>query len=889
MQKIPVTYRADPFDFAGVGRFAVEPGSSLLDIVKQVTDDPSYFIVRINGQLVEREWLARVRPKLSDTVPVIVTLHPVAHGGKTGNILAILATVALIVGVTAVSGGLLGPTSGAIGTGLLGSSFAAGGLGATAAAAALGVVGSLAISALTAPPIQPNAEAGGEPKTIAGVSFNSISPGDYLPMVLGKIRTSPPPLMPSYTTMEEGEVYVNGNVGLAGAYEIANLWINGSPIELFDDVEYSTRQGLATDTAPSLNYTYSVQEQQPRLKLSSAKIEPDTNSLVSATPISLSYSDWNIFNLHAPGDTGKFVIRFHWPTGMNVIGSGGGVNAGALPLRIEIKPRSSSVWYKLPELHFRQKEEHNSEIRQQVTLQWGTPSAGTLSISTTSTAWSAWWKSAPGTGNERTAESIYDPGGSVNTARRVTRDNDGFTIQIDNTAMDGDEEYDVRIRAGIPFKYVDFNASTTAAWTYNGSGTQGASFFNHYNTSDVVTKAGSAGAFIYVESIASFKVAAPFEYAGLANIAFKANGIQIDSISAEFTSIVPVWDGVTWANAAATQNPAALYRFVCLTTDYNSQALPGEVLDESTILEWFTECVTMDYECNAVIQNQSLPAVLQLIASAGWASPRYSDLWGVVMERSRRDEEIMQMLTPMNSRDLGTTKEFPKMPHAIRAEIFDENEEYGLRDDIVAYAPGFDVATAVVYESIRYDGITDPDKVLARAQFDINQLYLRSARYVRDVHKEGFLTPRGSLIGLADEVIEQTQRYSIIKTVQTSGGNVTGLTLETRVDLTEAYLDQSYIDPDVLTSGSVNALGVAIRLNDGSPSTHAINETDLTDVVTFVTPVSDTGQFEPSQIVALGIIGIEYRRMLVMGVEPHDGGELFRLILADERPELHAT
>jgi hypothetical protein len=584
--------------------------------------------------------------------------------------------------------------------------------------------------------------------------------------------------------------------------------------------------------------------------------------------------------MHPPGDNGKFVFRFHWPTGMNVIDTDDSIDPGALPIRIEIKPRSSNVWYKLPEVHFRQRLEHNTEVRQQITLQWVDHfTFGTLSPNSQRTAWAAYWRSSPGHANVRDADG-------------VNSDSDGFIIEIVNTAMDGDEEYDVRIRAGWPFKNAAF---TTSTFSYSGN-LHG--FFNEYTAAGTVgSKAGSAAGLVYVESVASFNVSDPFVYSGLASISFKAKGVQIESLSAEFTSMVPVWDGISWANFQPTNNPAALYRFACLSPDYNSNPIPGEVIDEENLLDWFEHCNSMGYECNAVVANQSLPSVLQMIASAGWASPRFTDMWGVVMERSRVNDEIMQMLTPLNSKDLGTTKEFPRMPHAIRAEYFHDGQEFDLRDDIVVFAPGFDVNTATIYESIRYDGFTDPDLVAARAQFDINQVYLRSVRYVRDVHHEGFLTPRGSLIGLTDDVIERTHRYALIRNVLTdTNGDIIGLELETTLDLVTAAGDLFGAEDPFAVSDpftAINQLGLTVRLNDGSPSTHLIVETSLTDTVTFVTPVSvDTANpspFERGQVVALGVAGQEYKRLLVIAVEPHQGGEMFRLYLADERPELHAA
>lgn len=879
---IPVCYQSNPFDFKPRS-FRAEPGITLLEIVKQVTSQPELFVVKLNGAVIQPEWWSRVRPKVPKRGrPVLVTFHPLPRSDDFKDILGLVATVALV----AASAFIAGP----VGVGFfagLGLSATAATVAAAGAAAAVGLAGSLAISALTGPPLAANVQAasGTVTKQVAGVALNQISPGDYLPMVLGTMRASPPPLQPAFTTLENGDIYVQGTVGMAGAYQIENIWLNGSPAELFEDFQYEIRPGLSSDSAPSMNFNYSVLEQQPRLKMSQSKRAANSANLEGSPP-DISLADWEIFNLHPPGDTGKFVIRLFWPGGMNAIGFDDSIAPGAMGVRVEIRPRSSSTWYPLPEVVFHQNPTHNGEIRQQITLQWGSITTGTFVPDDNDTSWAAYYSSNEGQPFARLAAAEYDPGGAAILALGVTNDVDGFIIEVDNTVMDGDEEYDVRIKMSHSFSEVSFDPLT---YIYVGSAANAGRIWGYTGAGVTATKQMSPGEFVYIESISSWNASEPFDWHGLSSIAFKARRIQIDSLSAQFTSMVPIWDGVAWTTSLQpTNNPAALYRFACMSPDYNSQALPAGVLDEDNMVECWTECVNRQRECNAVIQNQSLPEVLQMIASCMFGSPRYVDTWGVILDKDRSGDDIMQLLTPLNSKDLGTVKEFPRMPHAIRAQYSSKNEENDLRDDVVAFAPGYDAATATIYESITYQGFTDPNKVAERAQFDIDQTYLRSIRYIRDVHHEGLLTPRGSLIGLTDDVVEEVHRYSIITGVVSSGGNVTGLQLETLIDLETLAQSQSYMPPTDAEAGAINQLAITVRLNDGSPSTHLITETEAASEVTFATPVPNTGQFEHPQIVSIGIAGREYKRCLVMAVEPHKGGEMLRLYLADERPELYA-
>lgn len=884
---IPVCYQAHPFDHQPHS-FRVEPGATLLDIVLQVTSQPELFVLKVNDTVVDQEWWPRIKPKIPrpGECPTLITFHPRPHSDDVKDILSVVATIAVV----AASAFIAGPAGVGFAATTFGLSATAATVVATAAAAAVGIAGSLAISALTAPPLAGNIQAsapGVEQQQVAGVSLNSINPGDYLSMVLGRMRASPHPLMPAYTTLEDGEIFVQGIVGLAGAYQIDDIWLNGSPAEEFADFTYDVRQGLASDTAPSMNFTYSVKEQQPRLKMSQTKRAPNSDN-AALSPADASLSDFHVFHVPPPGDDGKVIIRLHWPGGMNTIQPDNETQAGGIAFRVEIKPKTSTAWYKLPELHFHQNAVHSAEIRQQIVLQWQTGiTSGTFVVDNNDTAWVPYYNANSAQPYGYLASGEYAPASGI-IAKGVTTDDDGFIIEIDNQLLDGDDEYDVRIRLGHSYTAPSF---TTASYLYAGSAVSANQLWGFTGAANnTASKGVSPGEFVYIESVSSWIIREPFDWHGLASIAFKAKGVDIQSVSALFTSMVPIWDGAAWTvgTPQPTNNSAALYRFVCMSPDYNSQPLTAGMIDEENMIELWEECLNRDLECNAVIQNQSLPEVLQMIAGTMYGSPRFVDKWGVILDRDRSDDDIIQLLTPLNSKDLGTIKQFPRLPHAIRAQYTNDLDDNSFNDDIVAFAPGYDVNTATIYESITYQGWTDPNKVLARAQFDINQTYLRSVRYVRDVHLEGLVTPRGSLIGLADDVVEQVHRYSILESVITSGGNVVGLQLETLIDLDVLAQDQSYMAPTDAEQGAINQLAVTVRLNDGSPSTHLIEETAASSTVTFVTPVADTGQFDRPQIVAIGIAGREYKRCIVMAVEPHKGGEMLRLYLADERPELYA-
>jgi hypothetical protein len=138
MQTVSVAWRDRPFD----GDFhrhlvALDGAPTIAEVLESAPGLPAEFIAvgeaRLNGELIPREWWARVRPR--GTIDSCITLHmPLLDGGGGGggdgkakkNPLATVATIAVLLAATALSAGALGPA----GLSLLGASFGAGGVGA---------------------------------------------------------------------------------------------------------------------------------------------------------------------------------------------------------------------------------------------------------------------------------------------------------------------------------------------------------------------------------------------------------------------------------------------------------------------------------------------------------------------------------------------------------------------------------------------------------------------------------------------------------------------------------------------------------------------------------------------------------------------------------------
>jgi hypothetical protein len=465
--------------------------------------------------------------------------------------------------------------------------------------------------------------------------------------------------------------------------------------------------------------------------------------------------------------------------------------------------------------------------------------------------------------------------------RGVNLSGNGADIYLDPVVFPAGE-YEVRIKRGIAFSYTDLNFDTYA---WNGS-TANAYFFDHQVVSFVHAipyAQYNVTSECYLETFATHSDDYPLNVNtdGVALISVKIPNKQIKSISVKATSIVPTYDPATeWSVKAASNNPAALFRHVLLGRD-NAKALPGEIVDEDNMVEFWDRCVDAGFECNFVADGLTADQVLQIVAAAGWAVPKQAGLWGVILEKDRSGDAVQQLFSRRNCKSYGHSIDFPDPPDAIRAEYADEENDWKL-NEVLVYRTGYDATNAVNIIAITYTGITNADAAEARALMDLRQMLYRAVTSEIEIFKpEGIVSSIGDIVGLSDDVLVKHHAGRLIEDVIRDGSsNITGLVLEAPVDFGAA-------------AGEVETrMMAAVRSMPptGKPSTTMaeINETSLTDEVTFATPLAPDSTIVRGALVTFGVYDQVFLRKRIFEIKRGRG--TVRLTLKDDASELiHAA
>lgn len=831
--------------------------------------------VDVGGVPVPPDWWDRVKVKADSWVTVRVVPKGGGGGGGSKDLIATIGTIALIAGAAFISAGALAP----LGVGL-GFSLAAGSFGAQALALGFSVVGQLALSALTAPPVAPNVDAGASlaAREIAGVTGNPLGRREYLPSVLGTMRASPPHVMWPYTELVNGEVVANAMFGLAGKHAVNDIQIAGAPIEDFDGVDYDVSND---DTPIALFGGKSAIEQSVGETLSEwqlSTVSGETDWTLDQSQPQNSYPKWKSFKTRGPAD--QVDIRLFWPSGI----LSNNTDAGAQMMVIQFRSAGASTWINGPEFWWSDVNAKPTQKRQHIRLIWDIAPSGLVATNNDTWAWTAYgdtpeswqWKPA----------SYFAPGSGY-YADNVNITDDGFDVYLD-PATYPKGQYEIRIKRGLQITR-SFWSKSTYVWDGTPSLTRWYDTVSSSSPWEAANNQDNQAGPCVMETFLTRCDDYPVNQDGLTLIGVQAKGVRIDQLSALFTSIVPDWTGAAWVDAETT-NPASLYRHVLISA-LNSKPLPESVIDDAALQDWHSHCDTEGYECNAVIQNYSVDQTKQLIASAGWALPQQSDKWGVVIERDLSATAPAQLFSQRNTRGLTVEKSFNDLPHAIVAEFYDEDDDYNASETVV-YFPGYSALNATLFETVRYDGITNRAKVRDRAELDRDQLIYRQKRYVFEADVAHLVSPRGTLVALSNDMLGTIYDSArIVEVLDDGGGNITGFVLDAAVNIEAAPLDVFSV-ADVFALADVFAdsatSGAVIQENDGSTLTLEIDETADTDTITLTTPIADPGTIVPGLLVAVGRLDREVKRCRVFSVD-RVKDLMARITLVDEAPELHAA
>lgn len=345
----------------------------------------------------------------------------------------------------------------------------------------------------------------------------------------------------------------------------------------------------------------------------------------------------------------------------------------------------------------------------------------------------------------------------------------------------------------------------------------------------------------------------------------------IENLSVLAKARYQVWNGSSWSEAQS--NLAAwAYADQLINTRSNIAPLATTRLDADALKDWADADTTAGREFNFVLDaDDTVYDSCQQIASGGRGSFHMQDgVYSVV--RDKLQTVPVALITDRNSWDYEGELLFRKIPHALRVQFRNKDLDY-VQDERIVYQDGYDVENATDIEELPLTGITNADQAYTEGRYHLAAMLLRPEIHRRSMDMENWRFNRGDLVRLQSQAALIGLSTARVSAVQTSGTDVTGVTLD---------------DPVTMETGK--SYGLDFRLSDFTRAQHDIDlNVGEQSTVVFSSVIPDT-ETQPAvgDLVVFGESGLETIECIVKSIEPLSDTNA-RISFLDAAPAVHSA
>lgn len=856
-------------------------GLTIAELVERMSL-PSVFAqhgeVRVGGVAVPRgAWhLVKPKPEAGGLINAVTFHAPIMGGDDDGgkNPLAIVAALALTVLSAGAAGGYFATAGGLFAAQSTSALFLAGGIS---------LVGSLLLNALVPPPTLDRAEDGqSQNRRDALARGNVLDPNGVVPRVVGERRVFPPLLSEPLVTLDGDDEVVEAVYGLSGPHRLQDIRVGAAPVDDVEGLEIQTRDGFPG--APGLTLV----QRYGRTEVVNAELRPhqvsDSNGALLDPNIDIARAlpQPRVIATRRAPDVHE--LQMTWPQGLGRPSATD--DLVRTPIRLRIRPRGSSTWRNLPEIHYRGADFR--QLRATVRLVWAepgliAPSAGgskgfvamfatvpDQTVAPTALGWTADSYFYAGSGDTWVSQNNLGSTG----VRRFRMGRHAVEFLLDPAEWP-QGVYEVEMVRGASVRDAPWQDSS---YHYSGGVYD---LFGYYSGPPRIpfSRDDLSDTIALSRSVSIFN-RSPVQTDDYALIAARGRNVSIEQLSVLAGGWVPDWNGTDWTTWAVTSNPAPHYRDI-LVGSQNANPLPRANLDDDTLVEWRTACTAAGYTCDALVTDTAAQEALTIVAGCGYARPYASDRWGVIRDYDRSAEAPVQMFTPRNSAEFSWQKAFADLPDGLRVTFDDAALDYEARQ-ISVFRTGITRDSGRM-EQVRYEGVTTEAAAIERARYDLAQLELRATLFDIRVAQDALVCRRGSLVGLLHDAVARQGGFA--RVVEDGPG---GILLDGLVQCSNE--PDVYAVTDMYTVADVWALGTAtvaeIRYPTGEIVTAPLsNVTGEADTLTPASALAET--VPPGSLIATRVLVQNFRRMLVFDMQFRQDYQA-SLTLVDEAPEIFA-
>lgn len=718
-QFVNVSACPHPFESRRVD-YAVPFGLTIAEIIEHVQPDPvlrEHGNVFIAGELIERYWWNRVRPKPG----TVISVRLLPSGGGGWRLAAMIGIAVIAIGIVAIGAPFLVPFVGA------GLAPVVAGLGA----AAFTFGATMLLNRLIPPPVPEISKNIGKDSPTYAITGqrNTSQPWGKVPFLLGRFRLTPPYAAQPYREVTGGQVYWRALFCLShGPIQIESMSIGSTALSNFEGVETEFRRGY-----------WEFADRGHFSAAGGGYPSPD-----------VSFGDtWTVTTggvidgvRYSPGDTitynglGPYYSSASWDLNQNL-------PLSIFPSDVYEDGLQIAVHYMQPEV--RTSKNNADQLYVELVFERGLVHIENVPAGKRSENGAAVRiEQAPegsGAWSLVTEQSIYDSrtvpiywgwkwDTSAYSASNATK---SFDVRVTRLTPDADEDRN----------FGNFTWFSLKTFTLQNP--------------------------VPVSSIAyiAMRIQASGQLSG-----------TLDEFNVVASSICRDWNAASgqWIWRATSQ-PAAHFRHVLQHPSRAGVHPIDDKIDLERLQHWDSITRPAGREFNAVIDNKtSLYDVLTKICRVGRAIPFLRDLiLSVAIDEPKT--VAVRMFTPRNSWDYSGKLVHSRIPHAYRIGFVNRDRDF-TTDERVVYDDGYNADNATLIDRVEWVGITSSDQAWREGRYHLAQQRLGTETFTISTDFEYLACERGDLVAFQHDSIAVGLGSGRIKEVLQKSGTVVAVVVD---------------------------------------------------------------------------------------------------------------
>lgn len=252
---------------------------------------------------------------------------------------------------------------------------------------------------------------------------------------------------------------------------------------------------------------------------------------------------------------------------------------------------------------------------------------------------------------------------------------------------------------------------------------------------------------------------------------------------------VNVWNGTDWNDMAFTSNPAAIIRYALLNRLVNARAEDEEIIDNDSLIELYDYCEAEGFVVSGVIsQAYKIETFLDAILDACRSTWTFSS--GKYYFATDKPKSVRQLFTQHNTYNFSSIPNIGKNVTAIRMTYLDSTEwkdrEFTIYwyDDATHEQPKINTTDAdyqILRQSVEF--VSDVDVAKSIASYRLELIQAKRRNYTFSVNLESLDLRLIDRILVSDTSNMDGSSTGQIKELITSGGNITGFKLYSKIDI----------------------------------------------------------------------------------------------------------